>query len=256
MKRLIVVALTAACVGLFGDPETSSSSAAGTLTFRATISATSNPIACPPKWATVDNCFRRTGTGNTPGLGSVTESYDWAFRIGPPTCPGGVTKPLATTGTLLVAGKGELHVALADGAQCVDIEPVRNMPQDFTITGGTGSYDGASGSGHVERALGGGVGTETWIGTVVAPNAEFDLTPPALVGATSKTVRAPKGAKSVRVRYKVTANDAVDGAVATSCTPASGSRFKVGRTLVTCSASDSSANAATARFRVTVRPSR
>lgn len=256
MKWLIVAAVTAACVGFFGDPDSSSSSAAGTLTFRATIGATSNPITCPPKWATVDNCFRRTGTANTPGLGSVTESYDWAFQIGPPTCPAGVTKPLATTGSLLVAGKGELHVALADGAQCVDIEPVRNMPQDFTITGGTGIYEGASGSGRVERALGGGVGTETWIGTVVAPNVEFDLTPPTLVGATSKTVRAPKGAKSVRVTYKVTANDAVDGDVAASCAPRSGSRFTVGRTLVTCSASDSSANTATAKFRVTVRRAR
>jgi hypothetical protein len=216
---------------------------------------TSNPVTCPPKWIGVDNCFTRTGTGKTPGLGSVAEKYDWAYRIGPPTCPGNLSTPLATTGSLLAAGKGDLHVALADGAQCVEMEP-HQMPQDFTITGGTGAYEGASGSGHVERALSGGIGTERWVGTLVAPNAEFDLTPPTLAGATAKTVRAPKGAKSVRVTYKVTANDAVDGAVATSCEPRSGSRFKVGRTPVTCSASDSSANAATAKFQVTVRPSR
>ena len=186
----------------------------------------------------------------------MAENYVWGFRIGPPNCPANVGKPLATAGRLLVAGKGELHFVLADGADCIDIEPLRNMPQDFTITGGTGSYEGATGSGRVERSLGGGVGTETWIGTVIAPRVEFDLTPPTLVGATSKTVRAPKGAKSVRVTYKVTANDAVDGAVTTSCTPRSGSRFKVGRTLVTCSASDKSANTGTAKFRVTVRPSR
>ena len=55
-------------------------------------------------------------------------------------------------------------------------------------------------------------------------------------GAVSKTVKAPKKAKSMRVRYTVKATDAVDGAVATKCTPRSGSAFKVGRTKVTCSA--------------------
>jgi hypothetical protein len=186
----------------------------------------------------------------------MTEDYVWGFRIGPPTCQGNVGKPLATTGRLVVAGKGELHFALADGAQCIDVEPIRNMPQDFTITGGTDSYEGATGSGRVERSLGDGIGTETWIGTLVAPDAEFDVTPPTFAGATAKTVRAPKGAKSVRVTYKVTANDAVDGPVATSCAPRSGSRFSIGRTLVTCSASDTSGNTGTAKFRVTVKPTR
>jgi hypothetical protein len=256
MKRMIVVALGAACFGFLADVDSSSSSAAGVLTFRATLSVTSNPITCPPKWmGGGETCARRTGTGNTPGLGTVTEKYDWAFRVGPPSCPGNLSRPLATTGSLLVTSKGGLEFALTDGAPCVEMEP-HLMPQDFTITGGTGAYEGASGSGHVERALSGGVGNEIWIGTLVAPNAEFDLTPPRFAGAAPKTVRAPKGAKSVRLTYKVTASDAVDGAVAVDCTPSSGSRFRVGRTLVTCSASDSSANAATAKFRVTVRPAR
>ena len=256
MKRLILLALTAACAGFFGDPDSSSSSAAGTLTLRATVSVTSDGIACPPELSGADDCRTRTGRSDVPGLGSTTENYVWGFRIGPPSCPANVGKPLATTGRLVVAGKGELHFALADGAECIDIEPLRNMPQKFTITGGTGSYEAATGSGRVERSLGGGVGTETWIGTVIAPHVEFDVTPPTLAGATPKTVRAPKGAKSVRVTYKVTANDAVDGAVIASCTPRSGSRFRVGRTLVTCSASDTSANTGTAKFRVTVKPAR
>jgi hypothetical protein len=203
--------------------------------------------------------FTRAGPGGTAqGLGSVTEDYVWSFRKGPPTCTANLGKPLATTGRLRVAGKGELHFALADGAECVDVEPValERMPQDFTITGGTGPFRGASGSGRVERALAFGVGVETWTGTVAAPGVEFDLTPPTRTGATPKTVRARKGAKRVRVTYKVTAHDAVDGDVPVSCTPKSGSRFKIGRTLVTCSASDTSGNAGRARFRVTVRRSR
>jgi hypothetical protein len=95
-----------------------------------------------------------------------------------------------------------------------------------------------------------------WIGTLVVPGLEFDVMPPTLSGATSKTVRAPKGAKRVRVTYNVTASDVVEGKVAVACTPRSGSRFPMGRTVVRCSATDSSANTSTARFIVTVGPRR
>jgi hypothetical protein len=57
----------------------------------------------------------------------------------------------------------------------------------------------------------------------------------------------------VRVIYKVTASDAVDGSVPVSCQPRSGSRFKIGRTFVKCSATDTSANAETESFSVKVK---
>ena len=82
------------------------------------------------------------------------------------------------------------------------------------------------------------------------------MTPPTLSGATSKTVRAPRGVNRVRVTYKVTATDDADGQVPATCRPGSGSRFPVGRTVVRCSATDSSANTASASFRITVRRSR
>jgi hypothetical protein len=215
----------------------------------------SNLGACPPG-APGDACAARTGKGVVSGLGSVTETYTWSYRMGPPTCPSGVGKPLATTGRLVVAGRGEIHFALADGARCIDQEPLRNEPQDFRITGGTGIYDGASGSGTLERAVSAGRGTERWVGTLVVPGLEFDVMPPTLSGTRSKTVRASKGAKRVRVTYTVTASDAVDGQVPVTCVPRSGSRFPIGRTVVRCSATDSSANTSTARFIVTVRPRR
>jgi hypothetical protein len=55
------------------------------------------------------------------------------------------------------------------------------------------------------------------------------VAPPVLSGATPKTVRARKGAKRVRVTYRVTANDAIDGHVPVGCVPRSGSRFPIGR---------------------------
>ena len=70
------------------------------------------------------------------------------------------------------------------------------------------------------------------------------------------TVTAPRGKKRVRVRFFVFATDAVDGTVPVACTPRSGSLFKLGRTKVSCSATDSSANTRQARFVITVRPRR
>ena len=186
------------------------------------------------------------------------QTFPWplAVSMGLPTCPSNVGKPLATTGRLVVVGKGEIHFALAEGARCVDQEPIRNEPQDFTITGGTGTYQGASGSGTVERALSAGRGTETWRGTLIVPGVEFDVTPPTLGGARSKTVRAPKGAKRVRVTYRPSARDDVYGVVPASCSPRSGSRFPIGRTVVTCVASDTGGNVATAKFLITVKKGR
>jgi hypothetical protein len=240
------------------SPATASTTfVAGTLNVRVTIRVTSAFVPCPPEAASGSTeCRERQGTSAVPGLGTVSENYVWSYGTGSPPCPSTLVKPLATTGRLVVAGKGELHFSLAEGAQCVDLEPVRNEPQNFTITGGTGSYQGASGSGTVGRSLGGGVGSETWTGTLVAPGVEFDVTPPTLSGATSKTVRAPKGVKRVRVTYKVTASDNADSQVPVTCAPRSGSRFVIGRTVVKCSATDSSANTANASFRITVRPTR
>src|ERR1051325_11598452 len=128
--------------------------ATGILNLRGTFRVTSTGVPCPPNQP-ADNstdCRTRTGAGLVPGLGSVSEAYVWSYRMGPPTCPSDfLGTPLKTTARLVVAGKGEIHVALRDGERCIDQEPMRNEPQDFTITGGTGSYKDASGSGRVER---------------------------------------------------------------------------------------------------------
>ena len=64
---------------------------------------------------------------------------------------------------------------------------------------------------------------------------------------------APRGAKRARVTYTVSARDEVDGSVPVSCQPRPGSRFRIGRTAVNCSAIDGSGNTATARFTITVK---
>jgi hypothetical protein len=87
------------------------------------------------------------------------------------------------------------------------------------------------------------------------PGLALDSSAPELSGARNETVTAPRGRKSARVRFAVQATDAVDGTLPAACTPASGSFFELGRTQVTCSATDSSANTSEAAFTVTVKRS-
>jgi hypothetical protein len=202
-------------------------------------------------------CARRTAAGVVPGLGRVTANYTRPMALGPPSCANGLGKALAHSLRLVVAGKGEIEVTVGDGLQCVDAEVARIQPQPFTVTAGTGLYAGATGSGTVTRALGptatGAAGIETFAGTLSVAGLDSDLTARTFKGAVGRTVRAARGARSLRERYLVTALDAVDGWVPASCRPRSGSRFPIGRTSVTCAAGDSSGNTRTARFVITVR---
>ena len=83
------------------------------------------------------------------------------------------------------------------------------------------------------------------------PVVVVDSTPPDLVVPASIAVDAtsPSGAE---VSYVATATDAIDPNPVVTCAPPSGSKFPVGTTAVTCTATDSSGNSATARFNVTV----
>ena len=257
---LLVVGLALATGGADVNAGTSApEGAAGTLNLQTVLRLQSQlGDYCPPGVA-ASFCAQRTAQGVVRGLGSVAVAYTYIVQFGPPSCTADTGRARGSPVRFVVAAKGELHVALAEGAQCVDEEAARTQAQAYTVTGGTGIYAGASGSGTVERTLarpsttGQRIGTETWRGTLSVPGLEFDTTPPNLRGAVAKTVRAPRRAKRVRVRFSVTARDDVDGAVAASCEPASGSRFRIGRTVVTCSATDTSGNTRTARFTVTVK---
>jgi hypothetical protein len=214
-------------------------------------------IGACPAGVTVPVCAARTGEGLVQGLGKVAEAYTFLAEVDSPPCGVGFGRALSYRVRFIVANKGAIDFSLAS-AECVTAEAVRTQTQAFTIVGGTGIYAGASGSGTVSRLLGGEtprgrVGSETWTGALVVPGLEFDVTPPVVLGAIARTIAVRRGAKSVRVTYKVTATDAVDGPVPPSCRPLSGTRFKVGRTRVTCTATDTSGNTATRAFTVIVK---
>jgi HYR domain len=256
MPRSTAVAVFVVLAATAAVPLAASGNKAATLDLQARLSRKSVPVApCPSGSPPSAECYTTTGEGDVRGLGRGVKQSFVAIRD-PSQCPSG-SKLLGYPARFVVAGKGEINLAVAEHPDCLNQEALRSASQSFTITGGTGIYAGASGSGRVERSLVqtpvGPAGTETYVGTLAVPGHEFDLTKPTISGARSKTVWAPKKANRVRVTFRVTAQDDVDGPLRASCRPASGSRFKVGRTTVKCEARDMSANTATAYFRVTLR---
>ena len=87
--------------------------------------------------------------------------------------------------------------------------------------------------------------TKTFTITVV------DRTAPVITVPADRNLRT-RSAGGVRVTYSASAIDLVDGPLAASCTPASGSLFPSGTTPVNCRAGDRHGNIATADFRVSV----
>jgi hypothetical protein len=231
-----------------------------------------------------------TATSGAAPVGSLALNASFVFKWGQPaTCPAGVDPSLSSclpqsaqtvirglgsvslsslavitetplgsgcwlwriTGSLSVAGKGGIEfTATAPGCQ-----QQATSTLTYTVTGGSGKYAGGTGSGTLaipSFTESNFTGTQSWTGTLDVPGLEFDTTAPVLHGATNKTVRT-KAKTGARVRFAVTASDAVDSSVPVACKPPSGSRFKVGKTTVKCSAADSSGNVASGSFKVTVR---
>ena len=214
---------------------------------------------CPGTTPGTILCYTHQGRGLVRGLGMVSHSYAYPVMQNPPGCKSGSYRVPGYTVRFVVAGKGALQLAVPGSNQCLStsnvLEP-RYPP--IEITGGSGVYAGASGSGtlvHDARYVpGGAAGTDTWTGNLVVPGLTFDVTAPVLTGTVGKTVRTPRDAKRARVGYRVTARDGVDGVVPVSCLPRSNSSFKIGRTIVTCSATDASGNSRAAKFAITVKP--
>jgi hypothetical protein len=233
--------------------------ALGTLALRFEVPVRYPGTSCPAGSPVNLQCFARTGSAIVPGLGAVAESYDYALENAPEGCPipaeGDSLLLPPTTARLVVAGKGGIDVNIS-GTGCVTRSGNFQPSEPFTITGGSGAYAGASGSGTVTTASYGPPsfsGNDSWVGTLVVPGLDFDLTPPVLTGAHSRTVRVSKRLKRVRVAYAVTAVDAVDGTRPVGCRPRSRGWFGVGRTRVRCVATDTSGNIRTVTFVVTVK---
>ena len=114
------------------------------------------------------NCHANKGATVVPGLGSVSESYPYNTDTNPGaecSSAGGVHVP-GYSARFTVLGKGEIELAVAGSNECLTTTPDgtwRNRTQSFTVIGGSGAYDGASGQGMVRHrwhyTFGGAAGT-------------------------------------------------------------------------------------------------
>jgi hypothetical protein len=128
-------------------------------------------------------------------------------------------------------------VDIVDGSVPVSCTP----PSGSTFPIGTTTVTCSATDAHANSATG------TFKVTVVQ-----DTTPPVLFLPAPITVEATGPAGAV-VTYTATAVDAVDGPRPVTCTPVSGSTFRLGTATVSCTSSDTHGNIANGSFTITVR---
>jgi len=245
---------------LVTGPASAMRAQAGKLTLHGELSWHGQEVSCPDGTPALTICREHRGVGVVPGLGEVSERLLLLVQTGTTECPGSA-RVVGFSGGFTVGSKGTIEITAGPSPNCQpEGQRVTLTFPSVTITGGSGIYAGASGTATLRKILNpgsiGAFGKDIWDGTLLVPGLAFDTTAPVFRGAASKTVVARRGVKQLRVAYRVSATDETDGAVPVFCLPRTGSRFKLGRTVVNCSTSDKSGNTARARFTVTVRARR
>jgi hypothetical protein len=247
----------------------------GTASFNVTVQDTTKPVVTVPADIT------KEATGPSGATATFTASaLDIVDGSITPTCTpvSGSTFPLGTTSVTCNAtdaagntGTASFNVTVQDTTK-----PVVTVPADMTIeaTGPTGAAATftASASDIVDGSIAPtctpasgstfplGTTSVTCNATDAAGNTGTvsfnvtvqDTTKPVVTVPADKTVEATGSAGAV-VNFTASALDIVDGSIAPTCTPASGSTFPIGTTSVTCNATDAAGNTGTASFNITVQ---
>jgi hypothetical protein len=225
-------------------PATSASGAV--VTFTATASDLvdgSEAVTCVPAsgstfaiGSTTVNCSATDAHNNTThGSFTVTVSDTTPPVV---TVPADKTAEAASPGGAVVTFTASATDAV-DGPTAVSCSPVSGS----TFPLGTTTVTCSSTDAH------GNTGSNTFKVNVL------DTTAPTLTLPASPVTASATSASGAVVTFTATASDIVDGSVAVTCVPASGSTFAIGSTTVNCSATDAHNNTAHGSFTVTVTPS-
>jgi hypothetical protein len=188
-----------------------------------------------PLGQTTVTCTARDAAGNT----SAAQSFSVTVQD---TTPPSLELPANITAEAdSAAGKTVTYSAGATDAVSGSLPASCTPPSGSTFPLGTTTVNCSATDGAGRTATGGFTVT-------VSDNAA-----PTFFGvATDRQIEANGPAGSV-VNYPLpTATDATDGPELVTCNPTSGSMFPLGRTVVTCSASDSHGNVGTASFSVRI----
>jgi hypothetical protein len=250
MNRRAVSRLVVVAVGVFAA--FAATARADTLRLDSLFQAPFGQAGCPPAAPATTYCYPASASPVVRGLGRT--SMGWTIEEDLTDLDRNCVHATIARLPIVVAGKGEIDLS-ARSEGCQPYPDPQTL--SYTVLGGSGAYAGASGSGsivflsHTEPPLRREIKIRL-IGSLDVPGLTFDTTAPLFVPIKSLMVRAPS-ARGARVRFSVRATDAVDGPVPVSCKPGSGSLFRIGRTRVTCSATDGSGNTATAGFTIIVK---
>lgn len=162
IASLPALAVLLALTVLFLRP--SHASAATLVPFNASVSENFTAAPCG-QWAI---CIHATGTGQATHLGAITEDAAVVIDINPADQQDGCAPETRTT--TLTAANGDTITMYGTGlTRC---SPTSNAANDnYSITGGTGHFQGASGSGsesntHMFTGPGVGVASVTYSGDI------------------------------------------------------------------------------------------
>ncbi|HEU5424715.1 MAG TPA: hypothetical protein VFU72_14315 [Nitrolancea sp.] len=142
-------------------------SAALLVPFQATVYEHYTVSVCAPD----TRCITATGSGEATQLGQVTQTSTVRVDLNPAHAVNGCVPE--TRETVLVASNGDELTMSAGGWGC----PASSSAQDqYTVTGGTGRFQGATGSGmdvnvHTLSSASGGVAVTTYSGTLSSPGS-------------------------------------------------------------------------------------
>ncbi len=155
---MVVVAMVATIMFL----RPSHASAQNQVPFHATVSETFTAAPCG-QWA---RCITAVGTGQAEHLGAITESATIVVDANPADAQNGCAPETRTT--TLTAANGDVITLYGTGFSCAATSDAHD---NYVITGGTGRFQGANGSGneynvHTFTGPGVGVATVTYSGTI------------------------------------------------------------------------------------------
>lgn len=248
----------------------------GESAFDVTVSDTQGPVLTLPSSQTAE-ATSPAGAAVTWPAPTATDAVDGPSQVTCDTADGAVL-PLGTTTVHCEAADQHGHTSVGSFDVVVrdtTAPTLSGVPSDQTLeatgpNGATASWamptatdlagpavvncDRTSGDGFTI-----GTSTVTCVATDAAGNtasATFtvtvrDTTPPVVQVPDARRVEAV-GPDGAHVAFTASASDLVDGAVTTSCSPASGDLFPLGTTTVTCTAADTRGNDSAATFAVTV----
>jgi uncharacterized repeat protein (TIGR03803 family) len=234
----------------------------GSATLALTVNKASAAVVLSNLTQTYDGSTKSATVTTAPAGQPIDISYTGAVL--PPVAAGsyGVLATIKSTSSYTGSASGTLAIqpatatiALGSLAQFFDGSP-KSVSATTTPPGLPVSitYDGSA-------TAPSGVGSYAVVATVTNPNYTGSATgtltitdnvPPVLTLPTSPVVAEATSPAGASVTYVVSANDNVDGPVAVTASPVSGSTFPVGNTTVTATAHDAANNVANGSFVVSV----